>query len=97
MVVRQDGPRFLDWSISNDRPQTKAATVKIGFLDVVDVVEAAFAALQFWQHPPRCVSRPFERPCATGFGDSVGQHNEGLDKPSAALSFLLHLGAESRA
>ena len=97
MVVCQDGPRFLDWSISNDRPQTKAATVKMGFSDVVDVIETAFAALQFWQLPPRCVRRPFEGPCATSLGDSIGEHNEGLDKPSAALSFLLHLSAEPRA
>ena len=97
MVGCQNGPRLLDWSISNDGPQTKAATVKKGFSDVVDVIETAFAALQFWQLPPRCVCRPFEGPCATSFGDSIGEHNEGPDKPSTALSFLLDLSTKPRA
>ena len=97
MVCCQVGPRLLDWRTINDRLKTKAASMKMGDSDVVNVIEAAGTALQLWQLPPRCTGRPFERPSATSFGDSICEHNEGLDKPSAVSSAFLDLGAKSRA
>ncbi len=52
--------------------------MKIGYSDVVNVIEAVEASLEFWKLPPRSASRPFERPSATSFGDCIGELNEGL-------------------
>ena len=71
--------------------------MEVGLLHFVKVVEAVAFAAQFWQFPPRGTGGPFERPGATSFGDSICEHNEGLDEPSAVRPAFLNLGTKSRA
>ena len=94
MVCCQDGPRLLDWRTINDRLKTKAASMKMGDSDVVNVIEAAGSALELWKFPPRGTGRPFERSSSTSFGDSICERNEGLDQLSAMCSAFLDLGTK---
>ena len=97
MVCRQDGLRLLDWGLINDRSKTKAASMKMGYSDVVNVIEAVGSTLELWKFPPRSTGRPLERPSATSFGDSICERNEGLDEPSAVRPAFLNPGTKSRA
>ena len=71
--------------------------MKMGYSDVVNVIEAVGSTLELRKFPPRSTGRPLERPIATSFGDSICEHNEGLDEPSAMSSAFLDLGTKSRA
>ena len=54
----------------------EAAAVKMCDPNVVNVIETVCSTLQLWEFPPCSASRPFERPSATSFGDSIGKLNE---------------------
>ena len=71
--------------------------MKMGYSDVVNVIEAVGSTLELWKFPPRSTGRPFERPSATSLGDSICELNEGLDQRSAVCSALLDLSPKPRA